>query len=529
MSAIEKETLGTHDPLIEELPRQARWFCCMDTVIPFAKFFAMGAIVAWCDFSFSSNLFITAESPFTSNIAFHAATLIGFAITALISAVFYQKTARVLDNWYVIFGLGLFTALGSLVELWLIPSTNVQETAAGLAVIGMFFALGISSSLLLFASARSYIALPPVKIFSYALLAKAFSALLFLSLASIPYYAAAACLAALPLMCAGLLGFDKTSWLKTSSPSYNIPEDVKEHHGRKSPFGTIIRFFLFVGIVYFALLYPLGRSSGIGGRYDLGTSLVSEYNLTIELSILMLCLLLCLIFNSQQESTRRPANTVFFIIIVAIAAGLLSPYFAIELAWYDWLCACLFGVLDTLAFGMFASIAYANKLPYTWVFGVGRFITTAFSLLSLGVGYFSASLVAEGDTMLNLFAIVMGLLVVSAIMYVFTAEDLHKLIGAAYKKQRLEEEASKRKAGNRDTRPQLLTQQYSLTHREEEVIALLLKGYTSAGVAEELCIAQNTAKTHIRNIYGKLEINSRDDLLRIADYALLSAADEQHS
>lgn len=48
-----------------------------------------------------------------------------------------------------------------------------------------------------------------------------------------------------------------------------------------------------------------------------------------------------------------------------------------------------------------------------------------------------------------------------------------------------------------------------LTDRESEVLALLAQGRTSREVAEELVIAFNTARTHIRNIYRKLDVHNR--------------------
>lgn len=48
-----------------------------------------------------------------------------------------------------------------------------------------------------------------------------------------------------------------------------------------------------------------------------------------------------------------------------------------------------------------------------------------------------------------------------------------------------------------------------LTEREVEVLALLAEGRNSREVAEELVIAFNTARTHIRNIYSKLDVHNR--------------------
>lgn len=55
--------------------------------------------------------------------------------------------------------------------------------------------------------------------------------------------------------------------------------------------------------------------------------------------------------------------------------------------------------------------------------------------------------------------------------------------------------------------------QNGLTAREATVIAQAQKGYSNRAIAEKLCVSIDTIKYHIRNIYEKLQINSRDELL----------------
>jgi DNA-binding NarL/FixJ family response regulator len=50
-------------------------------------------------------------------------------------------------------------------------------------------------------------------------------------------------------------------------------------------------------------------------------------------------------------------------------------------------------------------------------------------------------------------------------------------------------------------------QQYSLTNREEEVLQLLIKGYTAKMIAADLHISFDTARSHLKNIYSKLHVN----------------------
>ena len=48
-----------------------------------------------------------------------------------------------------------------------------------------------------------------------------------------------------------------------------------------------------------------------------------------------------------------------------------------------------------------------------------------------------------------------------------------------------------------------------LTQREEEVLDLLTKGITYKGVSSKLFISETTVKTHVNNIFQKLQVNDR--------------------
>src|SRR5699024_3066893 len=48
-----------------------------------------------------------------------------------------------------------------------------------------------------------------------------------------------------------------------------------------------------------------------------------------------------------------------------------------------------------------------------------------------------------------------------------------------------------------------------LTEREMEILLLMAKGKTNQEIADELYIAQKTAKVHVSNILGKLQVQDR--------------------
>lgn len=48
-----------------------------------------------------------------------------------------------------------------------------------------------------------------------------------------------------------------------------------------------------------------------------------------------------------------------------------------------------------------------------------------------------------------------------------------------------------------------------LTEREIEVLALIAKGHSNQQISDSLYISMNTVKTHIKNIFSKLEVDDR--------------------
>jgi len=54
---------------------------------------------------------------------------------------------------------------------------------------------------------------------------------------------------------------------------------------------------------------------------------------------------------------------------------------------------------------------------------------------------------------------------------------------------------------------------YGITDREKEIIRAIIKGRSNADIAAELFISLATVKTHLHNIYGKIGVESRFELL----------------
>lgn len=68
--------------------------------------------------------------------------------------------------------------------------------------------------------------------------------------------------------------------------------------------------------------------------------------------------------------------------------------------------------------------------------------------------------------------------------------------------------------GNRIKFPKEKIKEFDLSEREAEVLKNIALGYKNSEIAEKLCVSQNTIKSHIKNIYIKLDVKNRIEALK---------------
>ena len=57
---------------------------------------------------------------------------------------------------------------------------------------------------------------------------------------------------------------------------------------------------------------------------------------------------------------------------------------------------------------------------------------------------------------------------------------------------------------------------FGLTERENTMLEAVTRGLSNKGIAEELCVTEQTVKFHLTNIYRKLEVANRTAAARVA-------------
>ena len=98
-----------------------------------------------------------------------------------------------------------------------------------------------------------------------------------------------------------------------------------------------------------------------------------------------------------------------------------------------------------------------------------------------------------------------GALALGSYVFLFTERDFDELSQIVTKSDDFE------------ARCQQIAETYGLTKRELEILAFALRGRTSERIARELVISKSTVDTHLRRIYSKCAVHSRQELLDLAE------------
>ncbi len=202
-----------------------------------------------------------------------------------------------------------------------------------------------------------------------------------------------------------------------------------------------------------------------------------------------------------------------------VAAFLIIPNVGVfGQAVSDFCTSASYTAFSILIMLIMANLCYRYGMSAVWLFGIERGVRALFSLFGRETERFLGSPsfgLAGSDAMISALVII---LVVAATMILFSEKELSSRWGVSFMGD--QDAAGDRvvvKKQELANRCQTLARSCGLSPREEEVLLLLAQHKTVGSIERELFIANGTAKTHIRHIYRKLDIHSRDELIEKLD------------
>lgn len=330
-----------------------------------------------------------------------------------------------------------------------------------------------------------------------------------------------------------------TNLAEKVASSVKLPASSADSHEKTSVFANVRRVFggkpdsqgacnNWGSLVLFVLtlfLFALAVSVSLG---NCATNLnVATLQMGMRASVdarLLVALVLLLLLVGWLD--RLPLASICVVVAAVISAALsLCPLIGLDSTVTYVIVYTASGVFEIMLWCMLSIIALRGEYRRVNVFGLGFFAV----MLGSGIGWiFTSDLLpvlsaAQADVPVY---VALALATLSIAAYVFGGKHFGILFSAnAEHELSLNQGKGLKMLVNRQTdgkrvRPwkdacQAICQEAGLSEREREIFTLLSMGHTADAVAEELFISANTVRTHIHNIYGKLDIHSKQELINL--------------
>ncbi|NTU88373.1 MAG: response regulator transcription factor [Actinobacteria bacterium] len=202
-----------------------------------------------------------------------------------------------------------------------------------------------------------------------------------------------------------------------------------------------------------------------------------------------------------------------------IGAFLLIPSFGFPGDFLSNFCvSASYTAFSILVMIIFSNLSYRLGVSALWLFGIERAVRqvsmfggreTSNAINDLIVGQYLNEITVN---------VIIILLVVVVTLMLISEKGHSSMWGMSFipsDDAEADEEYTKRHAIGSICRS--IAEKFGLTAREEEVLLLLAQKSTISEIERELFIAEGTAKAHVRHIYYKLDIHSRDELFELVE------------
>lgn len=157
-----------------------------------------------------------------------------------------------------------------------------------------------------------------------------------------------------------------------------------------------------------------------------------------------------------------------------------------------------------------ATLGRRNIFMLLPALGAVRFAHAVGTDIGAGMGRLTNSLMMTDPTMAHFIAAIIVFLFIAFLWLGFRDFSFTKIIAGVTP---VTEPDMQQLGDSIEAHCRALGAQHDLTEREIEILVLLAKGRDGKFIADEFVLSYNTVKTHVKHIYQKLGIHSRQDLI----------------
>ena len=251
----------------------------------------------------------------------------------------------------------------------------------------------------------------------------------------------------------------------------------------------------FIGFIVFAFTMSV-RKFNVFGAYD------------IEIFAGMIAPLIVIPFCFAR--IKRPFFSFIYQFLLPTCALVLIVFNSFPLDTLpQWLGAAMvyvfFAMLGLLALAALCAVAHAREFPPSLVFAGTLASFSAISLIGIQI-----SQTIPEDNLGPLLLVIstvyfVGIIFAALVSLGRTNEEPVSSVAAVPVEEFLK------------VRCETIARSKALSPREAEILLFIGRGHNPVFIAKTLVLSVSTVRTHIRNIYRKVEVNSREDLLALID------------
>lgn len=169
------------------------------------------------------------------------------------------------------------------------------------------------------------------------------------------------------------------------------------------------------------------------------------------------------------------------------------------------------GVASIILWCMVANAVREDRIPATPLFACTLCATGAAQLAGTVAGIVFQGSLDQGDVALTGVALLAVYLVAMVSLFLFKDRTLEGAKDPA--SVQAQDSPPDAELAHLDARCQALAQAHGLTPRETELLVQLAQGRTLRAISEKLTVSENTVKYHVKSIYQKLGVHTRDEII----------------
>lgn len=492
---------------------------------PAFKLVGFGFYYAWIWISYNSNVLVSPGAaylpPDTISQTYLFSTLaLSLALVAL--SIGRRFTERMMNRVSVAVVASLVAGLAT---VGLYASSAPEASGALLVVCAVLTGLGTSVIVLRFGIIYSKVSARDAVMYTAA--SFVFACMIYFVAIGLPAPAGMVITALLPLMAV-------VSTLPNAE--FAVEEEALPERAPRSANMFFVR--LLIAVAVFSVVVGVAR--GFAVPHSVAANMNAEGAVIVFSSGVVAAALFLLVGLLRRNFD---VGRLYYPIILVVAACILVTPLVGGAAFGGQFVTVGYNCFVLVIWCLLAYVAYSSRLSPILVFGLGRGASALGTTLGWMVGL--ALVRAYGETGLSLevvsVAMVFALLVVSMLVLndrligealregskVASAPDapqgegdegVEARGGAAEFPADAEPSAfEERKPGRYQQRLSAVAERCGLSPRERDVFELLVRGRSIDYIAQNLTISFNTAKSHIRHIYVKADVHSRQELLDIID------------